>query len=401
MHLLYSVFALHLSSVVVAITNERALPVATATNITINLNYSEGAGEIVLGSPNNCGCDDPKCRDPRCAGCDCRNPKCKDPSARTSATAKTRIARIPDARDATAQIPGARTQCARTVIATTQSAKILCAVGAIVRILIVEIRNAPLVTAAIPGVRICPTEPCSKPFPGPTTVTIPTTTTTTLTVPTTITVPTGTTTISTTTTTTVPTTTTATVPTTATTTLPSTTTTTLTTTTSFTVTTTVGTTSSEPTETPTPCGPREWSIVMRRFYHPIWRDHLLISWNTIELNDAIRQGYQEERTTLGRVWRNGNFPLYRCFYQEPVLDHFYTTNKTEFDEAVGQGCLLLFPPGIVGWIYEKQECGSVPVFRSYNEKDQDHLYTINKQEHQNATEHGYKDEGVIGFVLPP
>lgn len=44
----------------------------------------------------------------------------------------------------------------------------------------------------------------------------------------------------------------------------------------------------------------------------------------------------------------------------------------------------------------------VPLYRLYNPKTGDHFYTVSEKEALNATlELGYKDEGIIGFIVEP
>ncbi|KAK0495992.1 hypothetical protein EDD18DRAFT_1353611 [Armillaria luteobubalina] len=119
-------------------------------------------------------------------------------------------------------------------------------------------------------------------------------------------------------------------------------------------------------------------------------------------------------------------PLLRAYLREPYYDHFYTTNAAEMQRAVttlhykaeGQTGLVFgfqapvlshIPPhwlgykdeGIVGYIYPKEMCCSVPLYRLYHDKPvRDHLYTEDSKEIDSAKRLGYTYEGIAGYILP-
>lgn len=136
----------------------------------------------------------------------------------------------------------------------------------------------------------------------------------------------------------------------------------------------------------------------------VFRDHYYTT-SVAEVQFAGQHGFAADGTIPGRVFLNpvpGTIPLYRCFFPAPALDHFYTANKAEFNKAESNGCSPLDPAdGIIGHLYQKRICGSIPLYRMYNEVVHDHFYTSNKEERDIAINTlGYKGEGVVGYVLP-
>jgi hypothetical protein len=77
-----------------------------------------------------------------------------------------------------------------------------------------------------------------------------------------------------------------------------------------------------------------------------------------------------------------------------AVDHFYTANPNERQSAVGSGYR---DEGVIGYIAQSQESGTVPLFRLLGQQG-DHFYTTNESERQSAMSQGYKDEGVAGYV---
>ncbi|KAH9913140.1 uncharacterized protein BXZ73DRAFT_107015 [Epithele typhae] len=99
-------------------------------------------------------------------------------------------------------------------------------------------------------------------------------------------------------------------------------------------------------------------------------------------------------------------PLFRA-YQISATDHFYTTNATERDIAVArlnytnEGTAAQVFPAAVSGAERDHACGSVPFYRLYQPSVIDHFYTTDAQERDNAvTLLGYSYEGVAGYVNP-
>ncbi|KAF5309469.1 hypothetical protein D9619_012447 [Psilocybe cf. subviscida] len=55
---------------------------------------------------------------------------------------------------------------------------------------------------------------------------------------------------------------------------------------------------------------------------------------------------------------------------------------------------------IIGWVYDSQVCGSVPLMTTAFPAFTDHYYTISAFEHGGLVSAGWTDRGVVAFVLP-
>jgi hypothetical protein len=102
----------------------------------------------------------------------------------------------------------------------------------------------------------------------------------------------------------------------------------------------------------------------------------------------------------------GLVPVYR-YFKADVNDHFYTANGGEIGTTHegqtgnhGYKC-----EGILGYVSPNEFPGSVAILRYHQEHHHDHFYTVNPQEigtthvgHTGA--HGYKFEGVVGYAYP-
>ncbi|NMC58115.1 MAG: hypothetical protein GYA51_01775, partial [Candidatus Methanofastidiosa archaeon] len=55
--------------------------------------------------------------------------------------------------------------------------------------------------------------------------------------------------------------------------------------------------------------------------------------------------------------------------------------------------------GLLGYIYNTNEAGTVPLYRLWNPQIMDHLYTTNYYEYNaGAASYGYSKEGVTGYI---
>lgn len=90
----------------------------------------------------------------------------------------------------------------------------------------------------------------------------------------------------------------------------------------------------------------------------------------------------------------GTVPVYRS-YNATSSDHFYTTDSSERDQEESNGWKY---EGIAGYIYSAEVENSVPFYILNNNGN--HFYTSDKQEHdQVISSLGFKDEGILGYVL--
>jgi len=152
--------------------------------------------------------------------------------------------------------------------------------------------------------------------------------------------------------------------------------------------------------------------VVHRYWHPSVTDHFYTT-NVGEIGTTTAGAtgnhgytYENEAFTVFNHHHAGLVPVYR-YYLDSVHDHFYTTNAAEINATNpgqvgnhGYKC-----EGILGYISPVEFPGSIPVYRYYHESSHDHFYTSNGQEigtthvGQSGT-HGYKCEGVLGYAYP-
>jgi hypothetical protein len=86
-------------------------------------------------------------------------------------------------------------------------------------------------------------------------------------------------------------------------------------------------------------------------------------------------------------------------------NHFYTIDDVEAENAVGNdGYVIENMPCFVFPITSKPQVPVIPLFRAYNHSTNDHFYTTDQAEFNNAIAHdGYSPEGADGIccrVLP-
>lgn len=116
--------------------------------------------------------------------------------------------------------------------------------------------------------------------------------------------------------------------------------------------------------------------------------------------------YEGESFSVFNHHHAGLVPVYR-YYQESHHDHLYTTNAAEIGTThVGQtGNHGYKCEGVLGYVSPVEFPGSVAILRYWHDSHHDHLYTASPQEigttHVGHTgNHGYKFEGVVGYAYP-
>ena len=127
------------------------------------------------------------------------------------------------------------------------------------------------------------------------------------------------------------------------------------------------------------------------------RDHFFTT-NKEEWDYACREfGYSGEGTAC-KLWTTqapGMVPLYRLWNG---ADHFYTSDEQEKNG-------LRHPwnyEGIPGYILSTRTEGTVPFYRMFFRTNGDHHYTVNEEERSRCINGGQcDDEGYVGFVFPP
>ena len=103
----------------------------------------------------------------------------------------------------------------------------------------------------------------------------------------------------------------------------------------------------------------------------------------------------------------GTVPLYRYWAGDSVINHFYTTNAQEIGTTTkGQrGAYGYVSEGIVAYCFPTAMCGTIPLYRYFNQNIKDHFYTTNSQEIGTVTpgeigRYGYRSEGIVCYVVP-
>ncbi|KAH7664920.1 hypothetical protein AAVH_43322 [Aphelenchoides avenae] len=147
------------------------------------------------------------------------------------------------------------------------------------------------------------------------------------------------------------------------------------------------------------------AISLYRAYHDGAHNHFYTTKPDEIASAKQKYGYKDEGIT-GRILRAKapmTTELYRLF-QRDRKDHFYTTDKEERDNAIRR--LGYRDEGIVGYVYKasngKCPCAEVrPLYRVHNSGVVDHFYTMNKGEKDQAiSKLGYKDEGIAACIYP-
>jgi len=100
----------------------------------------------------------------------------------------------------------------------------------------------------------------------------------------------------------------------------------------------------------------------------------------------------------------GLVPVYR-YHHEQNHNHFYTTDAGEIGTTQHghTGNHGYKSEGVLGYISPNHIPGSVPVYRYYHGDHHDHFYTTNAAEigttqHGQTGNHGFKSEGVLGYA---
>ncbi|KAG1806174.1 uncharacterized protein BJ212DRAFT_784925 [Suillus subaureus] len=141
-----------------------------------------------------------------------------------------------------------------------------------------------------------------------------------------------------------------------------------------------------------------------RAYQPKYVDHFYTT-NASETNNAVFfLGYSGEGVAayvfpwyLPPDRRPSTVPLYRM-YNPKVIDHFYTTSYSEVQSAKSLGYDY---EEISAYVYNTNICGSVALYRLYSSSGTDHFYTTSASEASNAVAKlGYTEEGIVCYVLP-
>ncbi len=88
-------------------------------------------------------------------------------------------------------------------------------------------------------------------------------------------------------------------------------------------------------------------------------------------------------------------PMIRM-YNPAINDHFYTSNRQEANEAAARHGYRL--EGEMGYMYKYEQANNEPVYRMWNPQAKKHFYTTSKQEMETVRAGGFNLEGVLGYV---
>jgi len=148
------------------------------------------------------------------------------------------------------------------------------------------------------------------------------------------------------------------------------------------------------------------SVAIQRFYNGATHDHLYTA-NDGEIGSVANHGYKSEGV-LGYAYtaQHDIKPVFR-YWQPDSKDHFYTADGNEIGvhNAGETGKHGYHSEGTAFLVFGHPHPGLVPVYRYWHEANKDHFYTANVGE-IGATNpgqvgnHGYKNEGVLGYVSP-
>jgi hypothetical protein len=143
-------------------------------------------------------------------------------------------------------------------------------------------------------------------------------------------------------------------------------------------------------------------VRMYRAYHPTADDHFFTT-SRREFDNAVAHGYQDETTgkagfTVLDGQAEGTKALLRL-YNRSSGDHYYTANANECDALVRQGWTF---ENVEGYVYEKMAgADTTQLFHLYNRQSGSHLYTENPYVRNEILEsHAdvWKEHSSLGFA---
>ncbi|KAG0695336.1 hypothetical protein DFH29DRAFT_955807 [Suillus ampliporus] len=143
------------------------------------------------------------------------------------------------------------------------------------------------------------------------------------------------------------------------------------------------------------------AVGLLRAYKPTYVDHFYTT-DVDEMDNAVTNvGYDAEGTTANvfATLEISTIPLYRM-YNPTVVDHFYTTSYSEVQNAAALNVGYNYEK-IAAYVYATNICGSIPLYRLYSPAGTDHFYTTSASEAGNAAANlSYTSEGIAAYVLP-
>ncbi|KAJ7731884.1 hypothetical protein B0H16DRAFT_1381701 [Mycena metata] len=115
----------------------------------------------------------------------------------------------------------------------------------------------------------------------------------------------------------------------------------------------------------------------------------------LSLCHSLTLGQVRTAATCGNA--SDAVPLYLAS-SSAFADNLYDTTVVDISNNVHDGVYTF--EGVVASVFITQELSTVPLFQQFNPSIVDHFYTIDPVERDNALSAGYLDNGIAGFVYP-
>lgn len=139
-----------------------------------------------------------------------------------------------------------------------------------------------------------------------------------------------------------------------------------------------------------------------RYWNPDIKNHLYTT-NILEIGTSVvgekgKNNYISEgiQCILYGTQASGALPLHR-YWNKVTQDHLYTTNRREISQDTEhQGYTY---QGVTGYCYSQPTPGTVPLYCYWNAQSKDHFYTTNAKEPRQKRMNGYQSEGVVCHVF--
>ena len=129
-----------------------------------------------------------------------------------------------------------------------------------------------------------------------------------------------------------------------------------------------------------------------RIYLPWNGEHFYSSWYP-EVQSIVSRGARFEGVHFTAPQTATAKPIYRFWVQGNL--HFYTIDEGE--RAYVANVLKFKPEGVAWYAETTPVAGTKPIYRLYNPRSNDHLYTASPQERDSAISIGYRSEGVAFY----
>lgn len=133
-------------------------------------------------------------------------------------------------------------------------------------------------------------------------------------------------------------------------------------------------------------------------YSAGYKEHFMTT-DYNEMTTAILSGNYVNQGSVGMKFRaqaESTVPLYVAFNPTEVVHYYATSQKDMGTVFINEGFVT---EGTAAYVYTTQICGSIPLYHAWL-VGKDNLYTTNETEWDDAVKNGYTEEGVACYVLP-